>query len=393
MVFWRFKKNESNKKQEQADEVVLHHAGDPAIEPATEYDADIDPELAHAINPTEGELAQTLDAEPVPAHTPLDDAAEAEDLKDHSHEGGWLSKLVGGLTRTTSKWSQDLGDLLTKRKLDGTTLEDLEDMLISVDLGPKTAARIVKDFANLSFARDASVADIKGALAGVIADILAPVAHPLVVKKPAHGPFVILVTGVNGVGKTTTIGKLGHQFQQQGLRVMFAAGDTFRAAAVEQLTIWGQRLHVPVLSKDIGADAASVAFEAYEAAKRDGADVLLIDTAGRLQNKANLMEELAKIVRVLQKHEPAAPHATLLVLDATTGQNAYAQVEAFSDIAKITGLVVTKLDGSAKAGVVVGLAHQYKLPVHAVGVGEGASDLQPFTADAFARALVGLKPA
>jgi fused signal recognition particle receptor len=267
----------------------------------------------------------------------------------------------------------------------------LEDVLIAADLGPRTAAKIVAAFGARKFDDNINDAAIREALAQEIETLLMPVAKPLEIIKPeGGGPFVLLVSGVNGVGKTTTIGKLGKQIQGQGHRVMLAAADTFRAAAVEQIQIWGQRLGAPVVFKDVGADAAAVAFEAYTKARAEGYDVLIVDTAGRLHNKSGLMDELGKIVRVLGKQDPTAPHATLLVLDATTGQNAYAQVEGFQDVAKLTGLVVTKLDGSAKGGVVVGLADKFGLPIHAVGVGEQLDDLQPFTAKDYARALVGL---
>lgn len=306
-------------------------------------------------------------------------------------EKGWLDKLSEGLSKSTGKLTQGLVDIFTKSKLDAASLENLEDVLIMADLGPRTAAKIVAAFGEHKFEDGIAEDKVREALAEEIEKLLAPVALPIDIKKPDAGPFVILVTGVNGVGKTTTIGKLGKWIGGQGHKVMLAAADTFRAAAVEQIQIWGQRLGVPVVSKDVGADAAAVAFEAYERAKREGVDVLIIDTAGRLHNKSGLMDELGKIVRVLGKHDAAAPHATLLVLDATTGQNAFAQVEGFTEVAKLTGLVVTKLDGSAKGGVVVGLADKFGLPIHAVGVGEGLNDLQPFAARDFARSLVGLK--
>lgn len=379
MAFWNFGKKDKEKKQPE-----------PALEPPVEYDADIDANLKHELQENEQEIVEELRASPTPAHTPLDDAKEAEDLRDHSNEGGWLSRLAEGLAKSTNKLTQGIVDVFTKSKLDDDTLENLEDLLITADLGPRTAAKIVKAFGERKFDDGVSPEKVREALAEEIEKILIPVAKPLEISKPTNGPFTILVTGVNGVGKTTTIGKLGKWMQARHHKVVFAAADTFRAAAVEQIQIWGQRLHVPVIAKDVGADAAAVAFEAFEKAKTDGADVLIIDTAGRLHNKSGLMDELGKIVRVLGKHDAGAPQATLLVLDATTGQNAYAQVEGFKDVANITGLVVTKLDGSAKGGVVVGLADKFGLPIHAVGVGEGLDDLQPFTARDFARSLVGL---
>lgn len=300
----------------------------------------------------------------------------------------WVSRLGMGLGKSSARLGQGLGDLLTKKKLDQATLDQLEDVLIAADLGPQTAARIVREFSEGRFGKDIDEAEIRLALAGVIEKILAPVAVPLV---PAAGsPYVILVCGVNGAGKTTTIGKLATQWiGRDGRTVMIAAGDTFRAAAVEQLKIWSERSGASFFAKDTGADAAAVAFESYERAKAEGVDILMIDTAGRLHNKSNLMAELEKIIRVLKKHDPAIPHATLLVLDATTGQNAHAQVETFRSMTNLTGLIVTKLDGSAKGGVVVGLADRFGLPIHAVGVGEGAEDLQPFDAMQYAKLLVG----
>lgn len=391
MVFWRSKKNETAADEEKAGDRIVHHKSDPDLEPVVEDDAAIDPQTKKELHQSESAIVDDLQTAPVPEHVPTDDAREAEELKDHSSEGGWLSRLSSGLSRSTSRFTQGITDIFTKSKLEAADLQNLEDLLITADLGPKTAARIVTAFAEHKFEDHANTTAIREVLASEIEKLLTPIASPLKIEKPADGgPFVILVTGVNGVGKTTTIGKLGFQIKHQGHRVMLAAADTFRAAAVEQIQIWGQRLHVPVVSKDIGADAAAVAYEAYERAKKEGYDVLVVDTAGRLHNKNDLMAELGKIVRVLGKNDATAPHATLLVLDATTGQNAFAQVQAFSDIAKITGLVVTKLDGSAKGGVVVGLADQFKLPVHAVGVGEGLEDLQPFTARDYARSLVGL---
>ncbi|MEM6781648.1 MAG: signal recognition particle-docking protein FtsY, partial [Pseudomonadota bacterium] len=269
---------------------------------------------------------------------------------------------------------------------------ELEELLITADLGPATAARIVNDFAQDKFDKDIDPEDVKVALAESVAEILTPVAKPLVIQKPDNGPFTILVCGVNGVGKTTTIGKLAQIYKQQsGLNVMLAAGDTFRAAAVEQLGIWAERTGSDFYSKELDSDAAAVAYEAYQQAKEKGADVLMIDTAGRLQNKSNLMEELAKIVRVLKKQDENLPHAVLLVLDATTGQNAHSQVQTFKDMVDVTGLIVTKLDGSARGGVVVSLAEQFGLPIHAIGVGERVQDLSPFNAEEFAKALIGLK--
>jgi fused signal recognition particle receptor len=305
-------------------------------------------------------------------------------------EQSWFSRLSEGLSKSSSKFTQGLSDLITKKKLDQETLDGLEDLLIEADLGPKTAAKVIAEFSKDRFGHDISEGEIRLALADVMAGMLAPVAQSLEIQKPANGPFVILVCGVNGAGKTTTIGKYAHQLTSQNTKVMIAAGDTFRAAAVEQLQEWSRRAGCAFWAKEAGADAAAVAFEAYTQAVKDGVDVLIIDTAGRLQNKSNLMAELQKIVRVLKKQDESLPHAVLLVLDATTGQNAFSQVEIFKDMVDVTGLIVTKLDGSAKGGVLVGLADQFGLPVHAIGVGEGIRDLQAFSAVDYARSLMGL---
>ena len=308
-------------------------------------------------------------------------------------EGHWLSRLSHGLSQSSQKITQGLGDLVTKRKLDQDMLDNLEEVLIAADLGPKAAARIVAEFGKDRFGKDVSEDEIKTALADSMARILDPVAKEMAFPKPAEGgPFTVLVCGVNGVGKTTTIGKIAHDLaQNKGRKVMMAAGDTFRAAAIEQLQIWAQRAGCAIVVKDTGADAAAVAYEAYEKAKIENYDVLLIDTAGRLHNKTHLMAELEKVVRVLKKQNENLPHAVLLVLDATTGQNAHEQVRIFKDMLNVSGLAVTKLDGSARGGVVVGLAEAFGLPVYFVGVGEQAEDLRPFDPAAFARSLAGVE--
>ncbi|MFZ9686016.1 MAG: signal recognition particle-docking protein FtsY [Gemmobacter sp.] len=274
-----------------------------------------------------------------------------------------------------------------RRLLDDAMLEELEEVLIGADIGVETSARIAANIAAARFGTRVGAAEIRGALAAEIARILAPVARPLPILP--RKPQVVLVVGVNGSGKTTTIGKLASQLRTAGKSVVIAAGDTFRAAAVDQLKIWGERAGVPVLTAPEGSDPASLAFDALARAQAEGADILLVDTAGRLQNRADLMEELAKIVRVLRKRDPEAPHATLLVLDASTGQNALQQVEIFRRIADVSGLIMTKLDGTAKGGVLVALADRHGLPIHAIGVGEQIDDLQPFEPEDFARALVG----
>jgi len=321
-------------------------------------------------------------------------AAEAapEQPAQETERQGFLSRLRQGLARSTARLTEGLGALFTKRKLDDAALEELEELLISADLGVAAARRIIDSFRRTRFGREVTQDEIRAALAEEIAAILAPVAVPLI-PEPEHAPHVVLVVGVNGTGKTTTIAKLAALWKGEGLSPLLVAGDTFRAAAVEQLRVWGERIGCPVVSGADGADPAGLAFDALKRAREQSADVLLIDTAGRLHNKADLMAELAKVVRVLRKLDPSAPHSVLLVLDATTGQNALQQVRVFREMCEVTGLVVTKLDGSAKGGVVVALAQEFGLPVHAVGVGERAEDLRPFEAKAFARSLVGLEDA
>ena len=302
--------------------------------------------------------------------------------------GSFFNRLKEGLSRSTTRITETLTTVFKKRRLDDEALEELEELLISADLGVDAAARVIAAFRRSRFGKEVTDEEIRQALAEEIAAILQPVAKPLVLD-PARKPHVVLVVGVNGTGKTTTIGKLAQQYHDDGKRAVLVAGDTFRAAAVEQLQIWGQRTGAPVIAGGRNADSAGLAFDALTKAKAAGADVLLIDTAGRLHNKAALMDELAKMIRVLRKQDATAPHSVLLVLDATTGQNAVQQVKVFKEMVDVTGLVVTKLDGSARGGIVVALAETFGLPVHAVGVGEQASDLRPFDAFDFARGLVG----
>ncbi len=302
-----------------------------------------------------------------------------------SESSGWLARLRQGLGRTSAKIAEGLGGLL-RRKLDPAALRELEDALIAADLGPSVAARLVRV---LKDARPGEGADPRALLADEIGKILGPVAKPLAVD-PARKPHVILIAGVNGSGKTTTIGKLAKLFRQDGRAVLLAAGDTFRAAAIEQLQIWGERAGAAVVASKPGGDSAALAFQALERAKAESADMLLIDTAGRLHNKSDLMAELQKIVRAIKKLDPTAPHDCILVMDAGIGQNALQQVATFRELAQVTGLVLTKLDGTAKGGVIVALAEKFALPIHAVGVGEGIDDLRPFEARAFSRALLDL---
>ena len=308
---------------------------------------------------------------------------------------GWLQKLKQGLSKSSQKVSESLksltslSSLMGATKLDAASLEEVEDALIGADLGTKSAARLADAMRKHKFDGPVTSDTLAAALADAIAEILHPVAKPLV-PDPMHRPHVLLLVGVNGSGKTTTAGKLAQQWHQQGKTVMLAAGDTFRAAAIEQLQIWGDRTSTQVIAGDQGGDAAALAYAALEKAQKEQADILIIDTAGRLQNRTELMDELAKIVRVIRKLDASAPHHSVIVLDGTVGQNALSQVKAFQQAADVNGLVVTKLDGSAKGGVVVALAEEFGLPVHAVGVGEGADDLQPFDAQEFAKALTGV---
>ncbi|EJF97193.1 signal recognition particle-docking protein FtsY [Bartonella taylorii] len=300
----------------------------------------------------------------------------------------WFGRLKKGLSLSSQRLSESIGDLFVKGKLDKQTLQELEDILIQADLGVETATRITDTLASSRYEKNLSPDDIHTIVADEIKKVLEPVAVPLELDL-SHKPHVILLVGVNGTGKTTTIGKLAAKLTAGGLKVMLAAGDTFRAAAIEQLHIWGERTGSPVISTKLGADAASLAFDAYEKAKKANSDVLIIDTAGRLQNKTELMDELAKIIRVLGKHSPQAPHTILQTLDATTGQNALNQVDIFRDIAGVNGLVMTKLDGSARGGILIAIAAKYKLPVYFIGIGENIEDLQPFSASEFAETIAG----
>ncbi len=304
---------------------------------------------------------------------------------------GWFSRLTQGLTRTSKQMTEQVVSVFTKVKLDQAALDQLEDLLIEADLGPQAAARVAEAFGRSRFGREASEIEIKESLAEAIAAELAPHEGAFEPMSSPHKPYVVLFVGVNGSGKTTTLGKIAADLKGRGAKVMIAAGDTFRAAAIEQLKVWGERAGVPVIAKHIGADAAGLVFEALEKARTDDIDVLLVDTAGRLQNKTALMDELAKVVRVLKKLDPTAPHETLLVLDATVGRNALSQVEAFDRTAGVTGVVMTKLDGTARGGVLVPVAEASHAPIKLIGVGEGIADLQPFNARGFARSLVGLE--
>lgn len=354
---------------DSADEEPLDLPGhDPAPEEIMET-----PELAHL---------HDAESEPKPAPEPEPDPI-AETKKP-----GFFSRMASGLSRSSSRLAEGITGVFTKRKLDDETLEELEDLLIASDLGAGVAARVTAGLAKDRFDKEISDEEIKAALAEEITSVLKP-REQVVDFADGPRPRIVLFVGVNGSGKTTTIGKIASKLKEQGAKALLVAGDTFRAAAIEQLTVWGERAGIPVLSKPTGADAAGLVYEAVERAQREGLDLVLVDTAGRLQNKSELMAELAKIIRVTQKLDPDAPHDVILVLDATVGQNALSQVEAFRHTAGVTGVVMTKLDGTAKGGVLVAIADKHDLPIHFVGVGEKAEDLQPFSAEAFARALVG----
>ena len=323
-----------------------------------------------ASEPAEAEALAVIDAE----------------IPDPPPKASWLQRLKGGLSRTSSQLSEGISGVFTKRKLDSETLDDLEDLLLQADLGVVTAERIAATLKATRYEKTITPDEVRAVLAAEVERVLAPVAKPLHVRADKQ-PHVILFVGVNGTGKTTTIGKLAAKIRRDGKSVLIAAGDTFRAAAVEQLKVWGDRAGAEVLSKPTGSDAAALAYEALQKARDLGVDVLLVDTAGRLQNKTALMDELEKVVRVMRKLDPTAPHDVVLVLDATTGQNALNQVEVFKDKAGVTGLVMTKLDGTARGGILVAISARFSLPVHAIGVGEGIDDLAPFDAGEFARAI------
>jgi fused signal recognition particle receptor len=300
----------------------------------------------------------------------------------------WWQRLSGGLKRTSASIGSAIGDVVVRRPLDQAMVDEIEEVLIRADLGLESAAKVAAAVGEGRYDKAITPEEVKAVVAAEVEKVLAPVAKPLAIG--GAKPFVVLVVGVNGSGKTTTIGKLAAKLHAEGRSVMLAAGDTFRAAAIDQLKIWGGRSGAPVIARAPGSDAAGLAFDAITEARGEEIEVLLVDTAGRLQNKATLMDELTKIVRVMKKVDAAAPHAVLLVLDATVGQNALSQVEVFRSIAGVTGLVMTKLDGTARGGILVAIAAKYGLPVHFIGVGEGVEDLAPFSAKDFGRAIAGL---
>ncbi len=343
--------------------------------------------------PTPGEPTPPLSepdviASPVPEPAPAAVDQEPQDAGSR----GWFGRLRAGLSRSSARLTEGINTIFARRRLDAAALEELEELLIASDMGTGVANDVIEALRRSRFNQEVSPEEVRAALAEEVIRLIEWVQKPLRIDE-AKKPYVILVVGVNGSGKTTTIGKLAKQYGDAGKRVILAAGDTFRAAAVEQLQVWGERAGCPVVTKPAGSDAAGLAYEALVKAREEAADVLLIDTAGRLHNKADLMGELQKIVRVLKKVDPEAPHAVLLVLDATVGQNAHAQAEIFRDMVGVTGIVMTKLDGTAKGGVLVSLAEKYGIAIHAIGVGERVDDLRPFDARAYARSLVGLEAA
>jgi fused signal recognition particle receptor len=315
----------------------------------------------------------------------------AAELDTADEPRSWISRLRSGMARSSSRLTQGINTIFNRRRLDEDALLELEELLIASDMGVGVAGEVAESLRKTRFNQEVSPEEVRAALAEQVIRLVEPVTKPLRIDFTGK-PFVILVVGVNGSGKTTTIAKLARQYRDDGHKVVLAAGDTFRAAAVEQLQIWGERIGCPVVTRPEGSDAAGLAYDAMIQARDGGSDILLIDTAGRLHNKANLMAELQKIVRVLKKVDPQAPHSVLLVLDATTGQNAHAQAEIFREMVGVTGIVMTKLDGTARGGVLVSLAEKYGIPIHAIGVGETADDLRPFEAQAYARSLVGLEP-
>jgi fused signal recognition particle receptor len=379
--------------QEIALEAALHDAG-LTIAPAQEiaapepppgppeatpaYIEKVEDELAAEPEPVPETPAFVTAPEPVP-HAPI---PPPEPPKKQS----WLQRLASGLKRSSDQLTGSIAAVFTKRKLDEEMLDDLEDILIQADFGIDMATTVTDALRRDRFDRDITSDEVREVLAAEIVKVLDPVAQPLTID-PSRKPYVILMVGVNGTGKTTTIGKLASLFRAQGKSVMLAAGDTFRAAAIEQLQVWGDRTGAPVVTKPAGSDASGLAYEAVERARAERVDVLLIDTAGRLQNRDELMSELEKIIRVISKVDPTAPHATLLTLDATTGQNALNQVEIFGKRAGVTGLVMTKLDGTARGGILVAIANKFAMPVHFIGVGEGVDNLEPFAARDFAAAI------
>jgi fused signal recognition particle receptor len=339
------------------------------------------------------EAAEPSESLPPDQEEPLEEAqpALAPEGAESAERRGWLSRLRVGMARSSARLNEGINTIFNRRRLDDAALGELEDLLIASDMGTGIAAEVTEELRRKRFNQEVAPEEVRAALAEQVIQLVEPVMKPLRLDLERK-PFVILVVGVNGSGKTTTVAKLAKQYRDAGHDVVLAAGDTFRAAGIEQLQIWGERTGCRVVTRPMGSDAAGLAFDAFEQARAEGSDILLIDTAGRLHNKANLMAELQKIVRVLKKVDPSAPHSVLLVLDATTGQNAHAQAEIFRDMVGVTGIIMTKLDGTARGGVLVSLAEKYGIPIHAIGVGETSDDLRAFEARTYARSLVGLEP-
>jgi len=381
----------SGRKDEPAPPPSREEPGE-TIEAEAHEDV-IEPTLLVVEDPAPVQAPEHSPEMPAPAEVETARVEEEVEAKPPAsmpqRRGGWFGRLKDGLAKSSRSLTGSISAIFTKRKLDAATLEELEDVLIQSDLGVEMTSRIVKAVAAGRYDKEIEPEEVKAILASEVAKVLKPVEVPF--NFGAEKPFVILVVGVNGSGKTTTIGKLGAIASGEGYSVTLAACDTFRAAAIEQLAVWGKRIGAKVISRPTGADAAGLAFDAMKEAKADSSDILIIDTAGRLQNKANLMAELDKIVRVIKKQDETAPHAVLLVLDATTGQNAVLQADVFTKVAGVTGLIMTKLDGTARGGILVAIAERFKLPIHAIGVGEQIEDLQPFDAQAFSRAIAGLE--
>jgi|JI6StandDraft_1071083.scaffolds.fasta_scaffold00163_46 fused signal recognition particle receptor len=384
MILWWGKKKQPDPKTGDIPIEPLK-PGEKAVSPLDKPVASLDEQLfGNAPVQVEPELGD----DPLGIRKAAERIAAERAAEAAAREQSVLTKLSEGLRRSSSRLADGLAGL-AKRKIDRDSLDELEELLITSDMGAKVAARIAKAFSKDRFDREISGDEIKAALASEVAAILKP-REKIVDFSVGPRPRIVLFVGVNGSGKTTTIGKVAAKLSAQGANVLLAAGDTFRAAAVEQLRVWADRAGAGFISKPHGADAAGLSYEAVEMARKEDRDLVLIDTAGRLQNKTQLMDELSKVVRAIRKVDPTAPHDVILVLDATVGQNALGQVEAFRDTAGVTGLVMTKLDGTAKGGVLVAIAEKFDLPIHFVGVGEKAEDLHPFSADTFARALVGL---
>jgi fused signal recognition particle receptor len=356
---------------------------EPARTPESVAPPPAEPDVAPAPSPP----SMPVETTPVAAAAiPVPPAAETPEPVEPTKKVGWFQRLKAGLAKTSARLSDDITGIFTKRKLDADTLEELEDSLIRADLGVETAMRITEALSKGRFNKEIAPDEVRAVLAAEVERVLSPVAKPLVLPGTKR-PHVILVVGVNGTGKTTTIGKMAKKFIAEGKAVTIAAGDTFRAAAIDQLKVWGERTGAEVVARNVGADSAGLAYDALQRARENNSDVLLIDTAGRLQNKQALMDELEKVLRVLRKLDPSSPHDVLLVLDATTGQNALNQVEVFKEKAGVTGLVMTKLDGTARGGILVAISAKFGIPVHAIGVGEGVDDLAAFDAGEFARAI------